>query len=105
MGRIHSILYELGLSPFLSFLITSQEAASSKPESGIFLKAIAKAGIQDLQCEEILHIGDDYNKDYVGARTLGWQAQLVDREGSEEREHHTVRDVREIFDKYQFVSS
>ena len=51
---------------------------------------------------EILHIGDDVAKDYVGARGVGWHALLINRGGSdndsasEVGEDHVCRDFVEV---------
>lgn len=67
---------ELGLSPYLDFLITSQEVGADKPHPPIFLAALKKAGVK---AEEALHIGDQYQSDVVGAQGVGIKALLLDR--------------------------
>src|SRR4030042_3249617 len=56
---------ELGIAPYLDFVITSQEAGSTKPHPPIFLAALKRAGVE---ASEAVYVGDQYNLDIVGAR-------------------------------------
>jgi len=80
-NRLHDILPSLGIAQYLHFVITSEDAKSSKPDSEIFNLAARKSLLPDLKPEEILHIGDDVTNDYLGPRQLGWKSLLVDRWG------------------------
>jgi len=57
---------QLGLEPYLDFVVTSEEVGSDKPEPAIFLAALQRAG-------------DQYKIDVVGAREVGINPILVDR--------------------------
>jgi putative hydrolase of the HAD superfamily len=67
---------ELGLSPYLDIIVTSQEVDSDKPHPPIFLAALKGAGVE---ASETIYIGDQYNLDIVGARGVGMKAVLIDR--------------------------
>ena len=56
-NRLHDILPSLGIAQYLHFILTSEDAKSSKPDSEIFSLAARKSLLPDLQPEEILHIG------------------------------------------------
>ncbi len=73
---VNSIYSELGLKPYLSFAITSQEVGVDKPEPPIFLAALDKAKIN---AAEAVHVGDQYQLDVVGARGVGITPILIDR--------------------------
>ena len=60
--RIHSILRDLNIHELCDFVVTSEEAQSSKPEAKIFEFAQSKSHLKRLQPSEVLHIGDDYSK-------------------------------------------
>ena len=60
--RIHSILKDLSISELCDFVVTSEEAESSKPEEKIFNFAKSKSYLEELKPSEVLHIGDDYSK-------------------------------------------
>ena len=74
---MHLTYRELGLEGYLDVVVTSDEAGASKPQPPIFLFALAKAR---LAAEEALHVGDQYGTDVVGARNVGMNAILLDRD-------------------------
>ena len=54
---------------------------------------------------EVLHIGDDLDKDYLGARNVGWNSVLVDRWGggyTMVEEEHVVENITDIFKMKEF---
>jgi len=67
-----------GLTPYLDFAVTSQEVGSNKPHPPMFLAALERAKVEP---SEALHVGDSYLSDVQGARNVGINAVLVDREG------------------------
>lgn len=67
---------ELGLEPYLDFVVTSKEAGADKPNSPIFLAALDKAGVN---ASEAIHVGDQYKLDVIGARAVGINPILIDR--------------------------
>jgi len=77
--RVHNILSGLRLSQHFDFVICSEEAVASKPDRRIFDCALAAAGGD---VDEAWHLGDDAGKDYIGAKDAGWNALLLDRDGS-----------------------
>jgi putative hydrolase of the HAD superfamily len=66
----------LGLSPYLDFVLTSQEAGAEKPHPLIFQKALERAAVAPA---EAVHVGDQYSADVLGARGAGIRAVLMDR--------------------------
>ena len=71
-------LQRLGLSTYVDFYVTSQDAGAEKPHPPIFLAAMERAGIGP---SEGIHVGDQYQSDVVGARAVGLLPVLLDREG------------------------
>ncbi len=67
---------ELGLGPYLNFVVTSSEVGSDKPQPRIFLEALKRAGAE---AREVLHVGDQYKIDVDGARGAGINPLLLDR--------------------------
>jgi putative hydrolase of the HAD superfamily len=67
---------DLGLTPYLDFVVTSKEVGSDKPEPPIFLAALKRAGVG---ASEAVYIGDQYETDVVGARGVGIKPILIDR--------------------------
>ena len=78
-NRLINILKKLKISQYMSDIITSENANSSKPNAKIFMRAVEH--LKNIQPKHILHIGDDISKDYNGARAMGWHALLMCRDG------------------------
>ncbi len=73
---INSICRELGMEPYLDFTVTSAEVGAEKPHPPVFLAALEHASVT---AEQALHVGDQYSVDVVGARNLGINPVLIDR--------------------------
>jgi len=71
-----AICRELGLEPYLNFVVTSKEVGADKPKPPIFLAALDKAGVN---ASEAVHVGDQYKLDVIGARGIGINPILIDR--------------------------
>jgi HAD superfamily hydrolase (TIGR01549 family) len=67
---------EMGLSPLIDMVVTSEEAGFFKPQPGIFRMALERAGVTP---DEAVHVGDQYEMDTVGALGAGMKAVLLDR--------------------------
>lgn len=67
---------ELGLAPYLDFMVTSREVGADKPRPPIFLAALEKAKVE---ASEAIHVGDQYHSDVVGALGVGIRPVLLDR--------------------------
>ena len=61
-------LHSLKLDQFIDYLVTSEEALFEKPHSAIFELAINK---MNLNKNDVIMIGDSYDKDIVGAKNAG----------------------------------
>ena len=72
---------ELGLEPYLDFTVTSGEVGRGKPHPPIFLTALERAGV--VEPREVLHVGDSYASDIIGARGVGIHPLLLDRDGTQ----------------------
>ena len=70
---------ELGLAPYLDFAVTSIEVGAEKPHPPIFLAALEKAGAAP---HEAVHVGDQFTSDVDGARGVGINPVLLDRDGN-----------------------
>jgi len=73
---VNLICRELGLEPYLDFVVTPQEVGADKPKPPIFLAALDRAKVEASQA---VHVGDQYNIDVVGARGVGITPILIDR--------------------------
>ena len=87
-----SILPMLDLADRLSFMVFSKEVGEEKPQKKIFEAAVNAAEpcllvkekrwgkkAAPLIPSEVLHVGNDFDKDFLGAKNFGFQAVLIDR--------------------------
>ena len=92
---LDSVLRSLGLRHYFHFVQLSYSLDLEKPDPRVFHAAMAKAkeslGNVTLLASECLHVGDDYEKDVIGARAAGWNALLVDHTG-----HHPNTDLTSL---------
>ena len=68
----------VGLSPYLDFTVSSEDAGIEKPHPPIFLAALKLA---EAAPDEVVHVGDQLRSDVMGAKGVGMQAVLIDRSG------------------------
>ena len=59
---------EVGIEPFFSFILDSTLEGIMKPDPRIFARALEQAGAEPA---EVLHVGDLYGCDILGARAAG----------------------------------
>jgi HAD superfamily hydrolase (TIGR01509 family) len=64
-----------GWTPHLRAIIVSQRVGAIKPHPAIF--GAARAALGDPDPAAILHVGDDWAADIVGAKRAGWRAAYV----------------------------
>ena len=74
--EVDSMCRELGIAAYLDFTVTSAEVGADKPQPPIFLKALELAQVQPA---EAIHVGDQYQNDVLGARSVGISPILLDR--------------------------
>ena len=58
---------KLEINNYIDYIVTSEETGIDKPDKSMFLKAIDKL---NLAPEEVCMIGDNYEKDILGAKAL-----------------------------------
>jgi putative hydrolase of the HAD superfamily len=73
---ITNTLTGLGLTSWLSIIVTSMDAGVNKPRPEIFRYALKQAGVQP---EESIYVGDQYQVDILGSRSAGIKGILIDR--------------------------
>lgn len=86
-------LKKLGLSRYVDFIVTSEEAGKEKPHPSIFLLALKKA---DCLPSEAVMVGDSFEKDIVGAKHLGIVSVLISRNAKKNEADFSVRNFKEI---------
>ena len=68
---------DMGLTPCLDLVVTSGEIGMEKPHPPIFHEALRRAGVS---AAEAAHVGDQLSSDVDGARNVGIQPILLDRD-------------------------
>lgn len=72
---VHGHLGRMGVANLFDRVITSVEVGTRKPAPGIFEYTLREL---DVQADRCLYVGDNYEADFVGARSVGMQALLID---------------------------
>lgn len=75
-GRLRLILQHLGISKFFSHVFISSELGADKPDPEIFRRALY---LIDLNANEVLHVGDDPERDWKAANAAGLLVFRLDR--------------------------
>jgi HAD superfamily hydrolase (TIGR01509 family) len=66
-----------GWLPFLRSIVVSQRVGTIKPHPSIFRAAEAALGLDQADGQRILHVGDDWAADIVGASQAGWRTAYL----------------------------
>jgi len=75
-GRLRFIFQHLAVSKFFSQIFISSELGADKPDPEIYRRAVR---LMDLQPNEVLHVGDDRQRDWDAARAAGLSVFCLDR--------------------------
>ena len=75
-GRLRFILQHLGISSYFSYIFISSELGADKPDPEIFRRAL---NLIDLNANEVLHVGDDPERDWKAAKEAGLIVFQLDR--------------------------
>jgi putative hydrolase of the HAD superfamily len=75
-GRLRLILQHLGISKFFAHIFISSEIGADKPDPEIFQRALK---LIDLKPNEVLHVGDDPQRDWEAASAAGLSIFRLDR--------------------------
>ncbi|HEX4639253.1 MAG TPA: HAD-IA family hydrolase [Chthoniobacterales bacterium] len=86
-GRLRMILEQLGVSKFFPHVFLSSELGADKPDPEIFRRAL---NVIKLQPNEVLHAGDDPERDWKAATAAGLSIFELDRK------KNSLRDLLQI---------
>jgi putative hydrolase of the HAD superfamily len=94
--RVYDVCQALGIYKYFRSFVISSEAGFAKPSPQIFEIALDEQGVL---AEESIHIGDSIEHDILGAKTLGINAVLLDREGKHKHRDDIwkIKDLRGVF--------
>ena len=103
----------LGLGDDLQFQCFSKDLKLEKPDARVFMEAIHHGeqflpmNSEPCHPSEVLHIGNDFHKDFAGARRAGMHAVLLDRYNETERASEWKRRgapvFRDLLDVLEFL--
>ena len=75
-GRLRFILQHLGITKYFTDVFISSELGADKPDPEIYRRALK---LIHLSPEEVLHVGDDTERDWKAAKTAGLSVFRLDR--------------------------
>jgi len=75
-SRVYDVCSNLGILHYFDDFIISSEAGYAKPSAEIFKLALNRNNISS---EECVHIGDNFENDYLCPRSIGVNAIFLDR--------------------------
>ena len=76
-GRLRFILEHLGISKYFAHVLVSSEIGADKPDPEIFQRALKVMGLKP---SEVLHVGDDSERDWEAASSAGLSIFRLDRQ-------------------------
>jgi putative hydrolase of the HAD superfamily len=76
-GRLRFILGHLGISKYFAHVFISSELGADKPDPEIFCRAVK---LIDLKPNQVLHVGDDSDRDWKAAAEAGLSVFKLDHE-------------------------
>lgn len=82
-GRLRLILQNLGISKYFAHVFISSELGADKPDLEIFRRALK---LMHLNANEVLHVGDDPERDWKAAKEAGLSVFQLDRPRNSLRE-------------------
>jgi putative hydrolase of the HAD superfamily len=86
-GRLRFILEQLGISKFFAHVFVSSELGADKPDPLIFRRALDLA---NLRPDQVLHVGDDRERDWDAATAAGLPIFRLDRQKNSLRDLMTI---------------
>jgi len=86
-GRLRMILEQLGVSKFFPHVFLSSELGTDKPDPEIFRRAL---NLIHLESNQVLHVGDDPERDWKAATAAGLSIFQLDRKKNSLRDLLTM---------------
>jgi putative hydrolase of the HAD superfamily len=75
-GRLRFILWHLGIAKYFDHVFVSSELGADKPDPEIFRRALK---LIHLSPDQILHVGDDPERDWEAGKAAGLSLFRLDR--------------------------
>ena len=94
-SRLIPICERLGIANKMDFILASAATGMEKPDPRIFTIALERAGVERGRA---LHVGDDYEADFLGATGAGVDAVLVRRDGDSPVDAPSIPSLLELLE-------
>ncbi|XP_071820920.1 haloacid dehalogenase-like hydrolase domain-containing protein 3 isoform X1 [Apostichopus japonicus] len=75
--RLIEVLRNLNIASHFAFILPSVHADAEKPDSSLFKLAMDRLRLSPTECA---HIGNSYERDFEGAKSVGMHSFLIDRD-------------------------
>lgn len=111
---IKKFLQNEGLLSQLSFCVFSDEVQVAKPDKKIFEIVLSQLDSKIIPSFDVIHIGDNYHTDYLGAKNFGISAFFLDNDKSlmnTRNALHVINDIDDVpfsgidYSKFKFGDS
>ncbi|KAI4492206.1 hypothetical protein M0802_009896 [Mischocyttarus mexicanus] len=93
--RLETILIDIKIRSYFSFLLTSYNFGKEKPDKSIFIEALRLSN-KDQQVkivpQQAIHIGDNIGNDYFGAKNAQWNALLINHRNKSIDDRNVCKD-------------
>lgn len=93
-SSLEKIVGGLNIAGYFDFVLASAEAGWKKPSPKIFQLALERAGAEP---SRVVHIGDTYQTDVLGARRAGIRGIMLDRRGGTHHDHEVITCLSELY--------
>ena len=102
-------IHKLKITPYVDYLVTSEEAGSEKPHPIMFLLPLKKLNMLP---QEIIFVGDNKGKDITGANAVGMETILISnkvKKQSQDRQdyskpHFHIKNISEVLNIIEFLN-
>ena len=96
-SRIYDVCKKFEINQFVDHFTISSESGYSKPDKELFYLSLRKVQAKTF---ESIHVGDNYNLDYVPSTEIGMKSILIDRGNEFDKEIDICisRDFSKIFE-------
>jgi len=100
-GKTEEKCEQVGIAEYFELIIDSTNVKIIKPDKNIFLLASRMLGIDT---KDILHIGDLYGADIMGARNAGIDTIWINNKDGIDYEEIKVKQVKDLLELSEFIN-
>jgi putative hydrolase of the HAD superfamily len=94
--RLKTVIADLDATEYFEEIVCSSELGYAKPSKEAF-KAVES--LLNISAGQIVHIGDSYTNDYLGAVNAGWGAYLLQRNNQQNENDYEISSLTQLLEK------